>query len=110
MNLKKYDEVFNMSISDDIGCTEEGCLCGGNCGFDDRDIILSKLNEAIDYLHNKSIKGRISNEKNEKVRIAWFKAFAYACSIYNQIKKDADLEDLQRQVQELSEQIKRMDE
>jgi hypothetical protein len=23
MNLKKYYEVFNMSISDDIGCTEE---------------------------------------------------------------------------------------
>lgn len=99
-----------MSISDDLEC-KEGC---SNCDcikhdFDDRDIILSKLNEAIDYLHNKSMKGRITNDKNEKVRIAWFKALAYACSIYNQIKKDADLEDLQNQVQELSEQIKKMD-
>jgi|BioPla2DNA2_1021312.scaffolds.fasta_scaffold45963_2 hypothetical protein len=100
-----------MSLTDNLEHDEDGCSCQncGNNGFDDRDIILSKLNEAIDYLHNKSMKGRITNDKNEKVRIAWFKALAYACSIYNQIKKDADLEDLQRQVQELSEQIKRMD-
>jgi len=100
-----------MSLTDNLEHDEDGCSCQncGNNGFDDRDIILSKLNEAIDYLHKKSMNGRITNDKNEKVRIAWFKALAYACSIYNQIKKDADLEDLQRQVQELSDEIKRME-
>lgn len=96
-----------MSIRDELEYQDEDCPCGGSCGYDDRDIILSKLNEAIEYLHNKSMKGRITNEKNEKVRIAWFKALAYACSIYNQIKKDSDLEDLERQIQELSAEIKK---
>lgn len=95
-----------MSLTDNLEYQEEGCSCG-NCGFDDRDIILSKLNEAIDKVHYKAIKGRIS--KNDKDRVQWYKALAYMASIYNQIKRDADLEDLQLQVQELTEQIKKMD-
>jgi hypothetical protein len=99
-----------MSTSNNLEYEEEGCAnCPYNHDFDDRDIILAKLNDAIEYLHHKSLKGRILDEKNEKVRISWFKALAYCCNVYNSIKKDADLEDLQRQVQELSEQIKRMD-
>jgi hypothetical protein len=27
--------------------------------YDDRDLILSKLNDAIEYLHNKALKGRV---------------------------------------------------
>lgn len=97
-----------MSINNNYECEDEGCAnCPCNHEFDDRDIILAKLNDAIEYLHQKSLHGRITNEKNEKVRISWFKALAYCCNVYNSIKKDADLEDLQRQVQELSEMMGR---
>ena len=78
-------------------------------GYDDRDLILSNLNEAIDYIHNKAMKGRITNEKNEKVRIQWFKSLAYACSIYNQIKRDIELDQLKDQMETLKNQIENME-
>lgn len=73
--------------------------------YDDRDLVLSKLNDAIEYLHNKALKGRVHDAANEKVRISWFKALAYACSIYNQIKKDEDYEDLKNEMEVLKEEI-----
>jgi hypothetical protein len=72
--------------------------------YDDRDLLLNKLNEAIDKVHYKAINGRVS--KNDKFRIQWFKTLAYMISIYNQVKKDSDLEDLKNQIQELSVEIK----
>jgi hypothetical protein len=75
--------------------------------YDDREVLLLKLNQAIDKLHYKAMKGRVTNPKNEQVRIAWFKALAYACSIYNQIKRDADIEDLQKEVEALQQAIKK---
>jgi hypothetical protein len=77
--------------------------------FDDRDLILHKLNDAIDYLHHKAIKGRVTDAKSEKVRIAWFKALAYACSIYNQIKRDIELDQLKEEVETLKNHIETLD-
>lgn len=73
--------------------------------FDDRDLVLSKLSEAIDHLHKKAISGRIYDTKNEKVRIDWFRAFAYTCSIYNQIKKDIELDELKDEIKTIKESI-----
>lgn len=70
-----------------------------------REMVLSKLEEAIEFLHKKSLKGKIHNEKTEKVRIQWFKAMSYACSIYNQISRDSDLDDLKEEVANLKELI-----
>ncbi|WP_048190708.1 hypothetical protein [Methanobacterium sp. SMA-27] len=75
--------------------------------YDDRDLILSKLNNAIDKVHDKAMNGRAS--KNDKFRVQWFKTLAYMISIYNQVKKDADLEDLEKQVQQLAKQVNRME-
>ena len=77
--------------------TCQDCTCG--IEYDERDIILSKLHDAIDYLHDKSMKGRIHDANNEKVRIQWFKTLAYACSIYNQIKRDAELDELKEEME-----------
>ena len=74
--------------------------------FDDRDLILLKLNDAIDKVHYKAMNGRVSD--NDKSRVQWFKTLAYMISIYNQVKKDSDIEDLEKQVQELSKQIKEL--
>lgn len=77
--------------------------------FDDRDLILHKLNDAIDYLHHKAMKGRVTDAKNEKVRIAWFKTLAYACSIYNQIKRDIELDQLREEIETLKNHIETLD-
>lgn len=91
-------------------CKEESMNGDGQLPeYDDRDIILHKLNDAIDYIHNKAMNGRILNEKNEKVRISWFKALAYSCSIYNQIKRDTEIDQLKEEMETLKYQIKIMD-
>ncbi len=95
-----------MSISNREESTNDG---GSFPEYDDRNIILHRLNDAIDYIHHKAMKGRITNEKNEKVRIAWFKALAYACSIYNQIKRDVEMDELREEVENLKNQIETLD-
>lgn len=55
--------------------------------YDDRELVLIKLNEAIDYLHKKGIKGKYQNKENEKLRIQYLKALAYTCNVYSSIKK-----------------------
>ena len=78
-----------------------------NLSYDDRDLVLLKLNDAIDKVHYKAMNGRVS--KNDKSRVQWFKTLAYMISIYNQVKKDKDLEEIEKQVQELTKEIKGMD-
>lgn len=92
-----------MSISDELQGTDD--TLDFRIEYDDRDLLLSKLNEAIDKVHNKAMRGRVS--KNDKNRVQWFKTLAYMISIYNQVKKDSDLEDLERQIQELAAEIKK---
>ena len=71
-----------------------------------RELILSKLEDAIEYLHKKSLKGHIQNKENEKVRIQWFKALSHACSIYNQISRDSDLDDLRKEFDDFKKMMK----
>ncbi len=73
--------------------------------YDSREMLLIKLDEVIDFLHHKALKGRIVKPENEKVRIQWFKAMTYACSIYNQIKRDVEIDELNNRVLELTEKI-----
>lgn len=73
--------------------------------YDGRELVLIKLDEVIDFLHHKALKGRIVKPDNEKVRIQWFKAMTYACSIYNQIKRDVELDELKMELNELKNQI-----
>ncbi len=88
-----------MSISEENFLKNADSLESLDC----RDLILLKLNDAIDKVHYKAMNGRVSD--NDKFRVQWFKTLAYMISIYNQVKKDSDIEDLEKQVQELSKQI-----
>ena len=72
--------------------------------YDSRELVLIKL-EVINFLHHKALKGRIVKPENEKVRIQYFKAMTYACSIYNQIKRDVEIDELNNKVEELTEKI-----
>ncbi|MCZ3367078.1 MULTISPECIES: hypothetical protein [Methanobacterium] len=80
--------------------------------YDDRDIVLSKLMESIEWLHNKANNGRITNNdvKIINARITVFKTLAYMCSIYNQVKKDFDIEHLAKNMESLLNEVKRSNE
>jgi hypothetical protein len=67
----------------------------------ERELVLSKLSESIDYLHHKCLKGNVRNEPKEKVRIQWFKALSYTCSIYNQISRDNEIDALKMELDEI---------
>ena len=86
----------------------ESCKCDESIDFkeNERELVLSKLSEAIDYLHNKALKGNIRDNQKEKVRIAWFKALSYSCSIYNQISRDNELDVLKEDIEELKKLIR----
>lgn len=76
--------------------------------YESREIVLSKLDRVIEFLHHKALEGRVKNPENDKVRIQWFKAMIYACSIYNQIKRDVEYDQLNEKVEELEIQIKEL--
>jgi hypothetical protein len=79
-----------------------------NIKYDSRETLLNHLDEVIEYLHQKALKGRVVKPENEKVRIQWFKTLAYTCSIYNQIKRDVEIDQLDEKVDTLTKQIEEL--
>lgn len=76
--------------------------------YDDREQVLSKLNKCIDYLEKKALTGRVQDPRAEKIKIQYFKTLAYFCSVYNQIKKDVELENLNQEMKALAREIERL--
>lgn len=76
--------------------------------YDDRENILSRLDEVIKLIHKKAVNGRIKNPENDKIRIQWFRVLAYTCQIYNQIKKDVELDELREEMETLRNQIEKL--
>lgn len=78
--------------------------------YDDRDRILSKMMDSIEWLHNKANNGRITNKDVQitKARVSVFKALAYMCSVYNQIKKDIEIDELNEKIENLIDEIKNL--
>lgn len=72
---------------------------------DSRENVLSRLDEVIKILHTKAISGRIKNPENEKVKIQYFRVLAYTCSIYNQINRDIEMDQLKEEIETLKTQI-----
>ena len=68
---------------------------------DDRDNFLFILNDAINYLHDKAIKGRIRDAKNERVKIDYFRALVYAISTANNVYKDKQLDQMEKDIEML---------
>lgn len=76
--------------------------------YDDRKLILSKMYESIEWLHNKANNGRITNKDVGiiKARVSVFKTLAYMCSVYNQIQKDTEIDELNEKLENLINEIK----
>jgi len=83
-------------------CNCESCTCDDiDFKQNERELVLSKLLEAVDYLFKKCLKGNIRDEKKDKIRVTYFRTLAYTCSIYNQISQDNELDKLKEDIGEL---------
>ncbi len=72
--------------------------------YDDRVLILSKLNDVLDFMQSKALNGRIN--KDDKTRLQWFKSYVYACKVYNEVKKDVDIELLNKNMELIRMEIR----
>ena len=67
----------------------------------DRDKVLNILSKVISNLEYKTDKGRITNPKNEQIRIAYYKALIYSMDIFNKILKDKQIDNLQDELESI---------
>jgi hypothetical protein len=69
----------------------------------EREEILELLEDGIREAHRKVKEGRVYDAENEKVRIKWIRALAYAANVHRQIQNDRDLEELSERLERLEE-------
>jgi predicted RecB family endonuclease len=62
---------------------------------------LDTLDVAIEEARDKIENGRVRSPENEKVRIKWIRALAYAVNVRRQVANDRDLEELAEKVEQL---------
>lgn len=67
------------------------------------DGMLETLDVAIDEAQRKIESGRVYDAENEKVRIKWIRALAYAINVRRQVTADRDLEELTERIEEIEE-------
>jgi hypothetical protein len=67
----------------------------------ERDEILELLEDGIREAHRKVKEGRVYDAENEKVRIKWIRALAYASNVHRQLQNDRDLEELSERLEAL---------
>lgn len=73
----------------------------GDAGSGDYDAMLENLDIAIEEARRKVESGRVYDPDNEKVRIKWIRALAYAVNVRRQVTTDRDLEELTERIEEL---------
>lgn len=83
--------------ADDVGLAAEK--------ISDYDDMLDSLDAAIGEAQRKVESGRVYDVENEKVRIKWIRALAYAVNVRRQVTNDRDLTELAEEVDELKAQF-----
>lgn len=68
------------------------------------DRMLESVDAAIQEAREKVESGRVYDAENEKVRIKWIRALAYAVNVRRQVTVDRDLEELTERIECLEEQ------
>jgi len=68
---------------------------------DDYEEMLATLDVAIAEAQRKIESGRVYDAENEKVRIKWIRALAYAVNVRRQVTTDRDLEELTDRIEQL---------
>lgn len=67
----------------------------------DRAVMLDLLEDGIREAHRKVENGRVYDTENEKVRIQWIRALAYAVNVHRQTLKDKDLDEMSERLEAL---------
>jgi hypothetical protein len=70
----------------------------------DYQTMLDTLDTAIEEARRKVESGRVYDADNEKVRIKWVRALAYAVNVRRQVTTDRDLEELTERIEQLEHQ------
>jgi len=73
----------------------------GDPDLDDYDAMLDTLDVAIAEAQRKVESGRVYDAENEKVRIKWIRALAYAVNVRRQVTNDRDLQELAERLDRL---------
>ena len=89
-----------MSTDASTGAREEDLAADA---VTDYDAMLDTLDVAIDEARYKVKNGRVRSPENEKVRIKWVRALAYAVNVRRQVANDRDLQELAEEIEELKE-------
>jgi len=71
--------------------------------IEDYGAMLDTLDVAIEEARRKIESGRVYDAENEKVRIKWIRALAYAINVRRQVTNDRDLEELSERIEELEQ-------
>jgi hypothetical protein len=69
----------------------------------DYDEMLATLDVAIKEARRKVDSGRVYDPENERVRIKWIRALAYAVNVRRQVTNDRDLAELTERVEALED-------
>jgi hypothetical protein len=72
----------------------------------ERNTILELLSESITNIKKRIDKGRIRDEKKEKLKVEQYRALVYMCNTYNTILKDKQIDKMNKQIEEISSLIK----
>lgn len=67
----------------------------------EREEMLELLEDGVREAHRKVESGRVYDAENEKVRLQWVRALAYAVGQYRQLVKDKDIEELKERLDEI---------
>lgn len=70
--------------------------------------ILQKLSESIQLMHNRIMKGRSRNTKNDKLKQEWLRALGYISSVYLAGLKDLEIEQLTERIERLEKEKERL--
>lgn len=91
-------------MSTDAGAdTREEPAAADTTDSSEYDEMLGTLDGAIEEVRRKIENGRVYDAENEKVRIKWVRALAYAVNVRRQITHDRDLEELAARMDEMEQ-------
>lgn len=72
-----------------------------------REYLMDILNTNMKKMNSKFVKGRIKNDKNEKIKIEQFRSLIYAINTLNSILKDRQVDDMAKDLTTIKEAIAR---
>lgn len=74
-----------------------------------REYLMDILNTNLNKMNNKFVKGRIKNDKNEKIKIEQFRSLVYAINTLNSILKDKQIDTMSKDLANLKESLSKTD-